>query len=56
MVSTITDPEHRRQRAAEMRTLARGINDIDARTTALRIADDYERLAERAAIRADDSK
>jgi hypothetical protein len=49
----INDPDHWRQRAADMRTLARDVQMIEARATMLRIADDYERLAERAEVRTD---
>jgi hypothetical protein len=52
----ISDPEHWRQRAAHMRLLAKDSNDLDARATMLRIADDYDRLAERAEIRSEESK
>ena len=50
--SFINDPEHWRQRAEEMRTLADGISDEEARATMLKIAEDYERLAKRAEQRA----
>ena len=50
--SFINDPEHWRQKAEEMRTLADGISDEEARATMLKIAEDYERLAKRAEKRA----
>jgi hypothetical protein len=50
---SINDPDHWRQRAADMRTLARDVQEVEARATMLRIADDYERLAERADVRTD---
>ena len=55
MPSAIDDPEHWRKRAEEMRTLAdemrtlaNEIQDEKFKQTILRIAADYERLAERA--------
>jgi hypothetical protein len=44
----INDPEHWRQRAAEMRALAEWVKDEQAKQTMLRTAKDYERLAQRA--------
>jgi hypothetical protein len=51
--SHINDPEHWRQRARDMRKLAEGVKDDAARQTMLRIAADYDRLAERAELRSD---
>jgi hypothetical protein len=44
----ITDPEHWRQRAQEMRDLAAEVQDPLFKQTMLRIAADYDRLATRA--------
>jgi hypothetical protein len=46
--SPINDPGHRRRRADELRALALGMKDDDAKQQMLRTADDYERLAKRA--------
>jgi len=46
--SHINDPEHWRSRAEEARTLADQMNDETSKQMMLRIAADYERLAERA--------
>jgi hypothetical protein len=50
--SFINDPEHWRSRAKEARAIADQMTDADSRSAMLRIADDYDRLAERAAQRA----
>jgi len=44
----INDPTHWRARAEEMRTLAEHLKDDQARDTMLRLAADYDRLAQRA--------
>jgi hypothetical protein len=49
--SHINNPDHWRERAAEMRKLAEDIKDSGAKETMLRIAADYDRLAERADLR-----
>jgi hypothetical protein len=46
--SLINDPEHWRDRAREKRELAERLRNEQAKQTMLRIANDYERLAERA--------
>jgi hypothetical protein len=45
------DPEHWRQRAEEARVLAEQMNDETSKQMMLRIADDYDKLAVRAAMR-----
>ena len=50
--SHINDPEHWRNRAEEARTLANQMNDEVSKQMMLRIAADYDKLAERAALRA----
>jgi len=49
--SFINDPKHWRDRAEQMRTLAEAIKDQISREMMLRIAQDYEKLAQRAAER-----
>ena len=46
--SFINDPRHWRGRAEEARTLAEQMSDETSKQMMLRIADDYDRLAERA--------
>jgi hypothetical protein len=50
--SFINDPEHWRQRADEARSVAEQMNEPQSKEAMLRIAKDYERLAERAEQRA----
>src|SRR5215831_5972866 len=45
--SFINDPEHWRRRAEEARTIAEQMSDSPSKEAMLRIAKDYERLAER---------
>ena len=47
----INDPQHWRDRAAEMRALAENMKDAETIAIMNRLADDYDRLADRAAIR-----
>jgi len=52
LTSFINDPEHWRHRAEEIRTLADDMKDEISKQMMLRIAQDYERLAQRAEQRA----
>ena len=47
----VNDSKHWRDRAAEMRVLGDMMKDPEAVTIMLRLADDYDRLAERADVR-----
>ena len=49
---SINDPQHWLDRAKEARALAETIADLEAKRVMLGIADDYERLAQRAEERA----
>jgi len=46
--SLINDPEHWRDRAREKRELAERLTNEQAKQTVLRVANEYERLAEQA--------
>jgi hypothetical protein len=48
----INDPKHWRDRAKEARALAEQMDDPEGKRMMLRVADDYERLAQRAQERA----
>ncbi len=45
---TIDDPRHWHDRAAEMRALAEEMASIETRATMLKLADDYDKLGDRA--------
>jgi len=53
--SHFNDPEHWRRRAEESRVLAEMMNDEKAKKIMLGIAEDYEKLATRAAKRSADA-
>ena len=44
----INDSKHWRDRAAEMRVLSVEMKDFEARTLMLKLANDYDKLADRA--------
>lgn len=50
-LNRVNDVKHWRDRAAEMRILSTLMQNIQAQAIMVRLADDYDRLAERAAQR-----
>ena len=48
----LNDVKHWRDRAAEMRVLSAEMKDFEARTLMLKLANDYDKLADRAEDRA----
>ena len=54
--SHINDPPYWRERARHMRSMAEGATDTEARETMLRVAKEYDRLAERAELRSSGEK
>jgi hypothetical protein len=48
----LNDAKHWRDRAAEMRVLSAEMKDFEARTLMLKLANDYDKLADRAEERA----
>ena len=51
MTAAYNKPQHWRVRAAEMRTLSETTKDVEAAAAMLRLADVYDRLADRAEMR-----
>ena len=51
MTKVSKDPAHWRERADEMRAAAMEMTDVEGKETLLKIAADYDRLAERALSR-----
>jgi pectin methylesterase-like acyl-CoA thioesterase len=48
MTASYNDAKHWRDRASEMRALSANIKDVDTAAKMLRLADDYDNLADRA--------
>jgi hypothetical protein len=51
MVAIYNDAKHWRERAEEARRIAAQFTDLESRKLMLKVAADYDRLAERAALR-----
>ena len=47
-MSHVNDPKHWRHRAAEARVMAESLTDPEAKQQMLKVAADYEKLADRA--------
>jgi hypothetical protein len=52
-IKSVNDPKHRRDRAAEMRALANTMKEPETIAVMNRLADDYDKLADRAGLRSD---
>jgi hypothetical protein len=52
VLNPVNDPKHWRDRAAALRALAATLKDAETIAIMNRLADDYDKLAARAAIRA----
>jgi hypothetical protein len=52
MLDSVNDPHHWLERAAAMRALSETMKDVQVRAMMLRLANDYDKLADRAEERA----